>query len=124
MARVSAYQTSDGILLPTRQLYLRHEANLIVAAKLAEVIPGAVRAKLGEAASQEAVDAKAAEVQEYLVKHIGLNTIREFMEIKFKPSAADGEGDGDPAPAAAPAAAAGPTAPAVAPAADGEDAAI
>lgn len=120
MARVSAYQTSDGVLLPTRQQYLRHEANLIVAAKLAEVIPGAVRSKLGEAASQEVVDAKAAEVQEYLVKHIGLNTIREFMEIKFKPSAADGEGDGE-----APAAPAGDAAaPAAAPAANSDDAAI
>lgn len=123
MARVSAYQTSDGILLATRQLYLRHEANLIVAAKLAEVIPGAVRAKMGEAASQEAVDAKAAELQEYLVKHIGLNTIREFMEIKFKPSAADGEGDGE-APAAPAAPAGDAAAPAAAPAANPEDAAI
>lgn len=123
MARVSAYQTSDGILLATRQLYLRHEANLIVAAKLAEVIPGAVRAKMGEAAPQEAVDAKAAELQEYLVKHIGLNTIREFMEIKFKPSAADGEGDGE-APAAPAAPAGDAAAPAAAPAANPDDAAI
>lgn len=121
MARVSAYQTSDGILLATRQLYLRHEANLIVASKLAEVIPGAVRAKMGEAAPQEAVDAKAAELQEYLVKHIGLNTIREFMEIKFKPSAADGEGDGE-APAAPAGEAAAPAA--AAPAANPDDAAI
>lgn len=123
MARVTAYETSDGQLLRDRKQYLRHEANLIVAAKLAEMLPGAVRAKLGEAAPQEVVDAKVAEIQDVVVNRIGLNVVRDLMEIKFKPT--DGEGDGEAGAAPAADAAATPaSAPAAAPAAGSDDAAI
>jgi hypothetical protein len=104
MARVTAYEASDGTLLRDRKEYLRHESNLLVAKKLQPII----EAQVGDAA-------KAAEILTLIVKGIGLNTLRELFAIQFKPGAEDGDGEnaggtpaaeaGAPAEAAAAAAA-------------------
>ena len=106
MARVTAYEASDGKLLRDRKEYLRHESNLLVAKKLQPII----EAQVGDAA-------KAAEIQKVIVEGIGLNTLRDLFAIQFKPGAEDGEGEnagaasnaeaGTPADAGAAAAAAG-----------------
>jgi hypothetical protein len=106
MARVTAYEASDGKLLRDRKEYLRHESNLLVAKRLQPII----EAQVGDAA-------KAAEIQKVIVEGIGLNTLRDLFAIQFKPGAEDGEGEnagaasnaeaGTPADAGAAAAGAG-----------------
>jgi len=106
LARITAYEASDGKLLRDRKEYLRHESNLLVAKKLQPII----EAQVGDAD-------KAAEIQKVIVEGIGLNTLRDLFAIQFKPGAEDGEGEnagaapnaeaGTPADAGAAAAGAG-----------------
>lgn len=116
MARVTAYEASDGTLLRDRKAYLNHESNLVVSAKLKPIIAGLVNGP-----DEAAKAAAAADVHDFIVNGIGLNQLRELFAFQFKPSAEDGESGsaststdnasaaGDAAPAAgdaAPAAAA------------------
>jgi hypothetical protein len=82
MARVTAYEASDGTLLRDRKEYLRHESNLLVAKKLQPII----EAQAGDTS-------KAGEILNFIVKGIGLNTLRDLFAIQFKPGAEDGDGE-------------------------------
>jgi hypothetical protein len=114
MARVTAYEATDGTLLRDRKAYLQHESNLVVSAKLKTIIGPLVVGETDEARAQSAND-----VHDFIVNGIGLNTLRELFAFQFKPGAEDGEGapaapaDGAPAAGdAAPAASAPDAAPA------------
>jgi len=119
MARVTAYEASDGSLHRDRKAYLNHESNLVVSAKLKTIIGPLVVGESDEARAQSAND-----VHDFIVNGIGLNTLRDLFAVQFKPGAEDGEGaaaastdgapaSGDTAPApAAGDAAAGDAAPA------------
>ncbi|KWA84288.1 hypothetical protein WL29_23310 [Burkholderia ubonensis] len=109
MARVTAYEATDGSLHRDRKDWLRHESNLIVAKNLQSIIDGKV-----------ADQAKSAELHDFIVNGIGLNALRDLFAIQFKPGADDGDAAGAGTPAAgaeggAPAAEGGaPSAPAAA----------
>lgn len=87
MARVTAYEASDGSLHRDKKVYLRHEANLVVAKKLLPLIEAKV-----------ADPAKAAELHDFVINGIGLNTLRDLFAVPFKPEDGDGEGEGGAAP--------------------------
>lgn len=119
MARVTAYEATDGSLHRDRKAYLQHEANLVVAKKLKAIIAGLVTDG-DEAARNAAI----AEKHDFIINSIGLNTLRELLAITFKPGAEDGDGEtGSAGPAAseggAPAADGSAPADGGAPAADG-----
>ena len=80
MARVTAYEATDGSLHRDRKDWLRHESNLIVAKNLQSIIDGKV-----------ADQAKSAELHDFIVNGVGLNTLRYLLAIQFKPGADDGE---------------------------------
>ncbi|KVP75362.1 hypothetical protein [Burkholderia ubonensis] len=90
MARVTAYEATDGSLHRDKKDYLRHEANLVVSKKLQAIIEG----KTADAA-------KAAELHDFIVNGVGLNILRDLFAIPYKPGADDG--DGEAAGAGAPA---------------------
>lgn len=89
MARVTAYEATDGSLHRDRKDWLRHESNLIVAKNLQSIIDGKV-----------ADQAKAAELHDFIVNGIGLNALRDLFAIQFKPGADDGDAAGSGTPAA------------------------
>lgn len=89
MARVTAYEASDGSLHRDKKAYLRHEANLIVANELRSKIIHLLDADTDEAHEE------AEYLHDFIVNGIGLNTLRDLFAIQFKPSQDDGE---DPQP--------------------------
>lgn len=93
MARVTAYEATDGTLHRDRKAYLNHESNLVVSTKLKTIIAGLV-----DGADDASKAAAAKDVHDFIVNGIGLNQLRELFAFQFKPGAEDGE------PAAAPAA--------------------
>ena len=113
MARVTAYEASDGSLHRDRKAYLNHESNLVVASELKTIIAGLV-----DGPDEAAKAAAANDVHDFIVNGIGLNRLRDLFAFQFKPKAEDGESapaststdtapaTGDAAPAAAPEAAA------------------
>lgn len=105
MARVTAYEASDGSLHREKKAYLRHEANLIVAKELRTVIGQ----KLHIDGTTEEHEATADNIHDFIVNGIGLNTLRDLFAIQFKPSAEDGDdaGQSNPAPEGQAAAATG-----------------
>jgi hypothetical protein len=119
MARVTAYEASDGSLHRDRKAYLNHESNLVVSAKLKTIIAPLVVGETEEARARSAHD-----VHDFIVNGIGLNTLRELFAVQFKPGADDGEGAGSASTDGAPAAGDGaPAAGDAAPAASAPDAA-
>jgi hypothetical protein len=117
MARVTAYEATDGTLHRDRKVYLQHESNLVVAEKLKPIIAGLVVAP-----DDAARAAMTADIHDFIVNGIGLNTLRELLAFQFKPGTADGDEAGAPAAAAAAAPAAGDAAPAAGDAAPVSDA--
>ena len=113
MARVTAYEASDGSLHRDRKAYLNHESNLVVSSDLKTIIAGLV-----DGPDDAAKAAAANDVHDFIVNGIGLNRMRELFAFQFKPKADDGEAGaasaaGDAAPSAgeaAPAVAAAPEA--------------
>lgn len=103
MARVTAYEASDGSLHRERKAYLNHESNLVVASELKTIIAGLV-----DGPDEAAKAAAANDVHDFIVNGIGLNRLRDLFAFQFKPKAEDGE----PAPAPAPASTSTDTAPA------------
>lgn len=92
MARVTAYEATDGTLHRDRKAYLNHESNLVVSAKLKTIVAGLV-----DGVDDAARAAAANDVHDFIVNGIGLNQLRELFAFQFKPGAEDG----DAAPAAA-----------------------
>lgn len=90
MARVTAYEASDGSLHRDKKAYLRHEANLIVAKELRTVIDQ----NLYIDGSEEERLAQIENVHNFIVNGIGLNTLRDLFAIQFKPGSDDGEEGG------------------------------
>lgn len=86
MARVTAYEAADGTLYRDRKAYLQHESNLVVAQKLKPIITGLVQGP-DDAARADA----ATKIHDFIVKDLGLNTLRELLSFQFKPNADDSE---------------------------------
>lgn len=81
MARITAYESSDGKLFRDRKSYRQHEANLIAAEKLkALFVAGYQAIELPEGADL------ASSTYKLLVEHIGLDTVREILNTPFKPT--------------------------------------
>lgn len=112
MARVTAYEATDGSLHRDRKAWHRHEANLIVAKELRPLIEKALAADSDADARQATID----NLHEFIVNGIGLSTLRDLFAVQFKPGADDGEdagqAAGEPAAAAADAGAGAVSAPA------------
>lgn len=89
MARITAYEATDGTLHRDRKEYLRHESNLLVIKKLGPILDEVVRQDgyFSEEEHQEAV----AGLHAIIVYGIGLNTLRELFTLQFKPGAEEGE---------------------------------
>lgn len=90
MARVTAYEASDGSLHRDKKAYLRHEANLIVSKELRTVIDQNLFVDGSEEERLESVE----NFHNFLVNGIGLNTLRDLFAMQFKPGADDGEEGG------------------------------
>jgi len=98
MARVTAYEASDGNLFRDRKDWLRHEANLVAHRKLVGILAAELPAGQGDA---EAVLKLVRDV-------VGYNRLRELLNVPFKPVAEEGSDEADAQPGAAPQAAAQP----------------
>ncbi len=90
MARVTAYEASDGSLHRDRKAWLRHEANLLVAKELrAQLTADVVKKPVGVDTEVHAANLDAA--YDIIVNGIGLNKLRDLFAIQFKPSADEGD---------------------------------
>ncbi len=104
MARVTAYEASDGSLHRDKKAYLRHEANLMVAKELRALLDPDVQeskrpARMDDFQFAELLDT----AYKAIVDIVGLNVLRDLFALQFKP----GADDGDDAPATGAATAAG-----------------
>lgn len=89
MARVTAYEATDGTLHRDRKAYLQHESNLVVAQKLKTIIAGKV-----SGADDASRTAAAANIYDFIVNDIGLTALRELLAFQFKPNNDDGDAAG------------------------------
>lgn len=96
MARVTAYEASDGTLHRDKKAWQLHESNLLadkrLAAALVEVLPAEADASHRET------------IHHLLTKRIGLDRLRDILTTQFKPGAADDDAS-EPASGSAAAAA-------------------
>lgn len=105
MARITAYEASDGTLHRDKKLFHVHEQNLQSIPKLRDLIaaktPASDGTPEGEAARNADIESKLA----VLTETIGLSTLRDILNVKFEPKTDTDPDDNDGASgsAAAPA---------------------
>lgn len=104
MARVTAYEASDGSLHRDKKAYLRHEANLMVAKELRALLdPVKLEAKRPARLEDFQFAERLDNAYTTIVDVVGLNALRDLFALQFKP----GADDGDDAPTTGTATAAG-----------------
>lgn len=90
MARITAYEATDGSLHRDRKSWLRHESNILAAKELrAALTPDSVQKPEGVDEATHAANLE--RVYGYIVNSIGLNKLRELLAIQFKPSAEESD---------------------------------